>query len=258
VTTASFIENENQSLDRTFNCNGKLKIGNYTLIDQNNKSHGKINLKNAFKYSCNYTFGSIGMELGYDRLKDSAEKFMFNKDIPLNQDYDTINIKSGGISIGDKNDKAELAQNAIGQNKVAANPMTMALVTSAIANNGVMMKPYIVKEVKNPYGFKISETVPQELTESISRGTSDIIKDYMVETVKSGTGTNARIQGTTVAGKTGSAEDSSNNQSHSWFVAFAPAEDPQIAVAVIVENAGYGGGRAAEVARETIKAYLNK
>lgn len=258
VTSASFIENESQSLDKTFNCNGRLKIGNYTLTDQNNVSHGKINLKNAFKYSCNYTFGSIGMELGYDKLKDTAEKFMFNKDIPLNQDYDTINIRNGSISIGDKNDKAELAQNAIGQNKVAANPMAMALVTSAIANNGVMMKPYIVKEVKNPYGFKINEAKPEKLADSISKETSDKIKEYMVETVKSGTGTNARIQGITVAGKTGSAEDSSNKQSHSWFVAFAPAEDPQIAVAVIVENAGYGGRRAAEVARETIKAYLNK
>jgi peptidoglycan glycosyltransferase len=132
----------------------------------------------------------------------------------------------------------------------------MALVATAILNNGVIMKPYIVKQITDRYNVVLNSTKPEILSTAISSETADAIKKYMVDTVKNGTGKSARISGISVAGKTGSAENEKGEETHSWFVAFAPAEKPQIAVAVIVENAGKGGGRAAEIAREMIKAYL--
>ncbi|MDF2674565.1 MAG: penicillin-binding protein 2, partial [Clostridiales bacterium] len=182
----------------------------------------------------------------------------FNSSIGVSDIYDSINVKSGNIKIDDKNMKALIAQDAIGQHGVTTNPLHMALVTSAIANNGIMMKPSIVKEIKGTNGNLIETGKPEELQTAVSKNTANQIKEYMVDTVKSGTGARAKISGITVGGKTGSAENENHEETHSWFTAFAPAEDPQIAVAVIVEEGGVGGKRAAEIAREVIKAYLKK
>lgn len=258
VTSAAALEKEPKIANETYNCVGGLKIGNYTLSDHGGAVHGKVSLKSAFRVSCNNAFGLIGIELGYDKLKDMAEKFMFNREIKVNDLHDSIKIKAGSIKIDNKNMKALIAQDAIGQHGVTTNPLHMALVTSAIANNGVMMKPYIVKEIKDKSGNTIDKAKPEELETAVSKNTADKIKEYMVDVVKSGTGTRAKISGVTVGGKTGSAENENHEETHSWFTAFAPAEDPQIAVAVIVEEGGVGGKRAAEIAREVIKAYLKK
>jgi peptidoglycan glycosyltransferase len=132
--------------------------------------------------------------------------------------------------------------------------MVMALVTDAIANGGTIMKPYVIKEIKDRYGMNIRNAKPSVLAHALSMTNANKIKDLMIKVVKSGTGTNARIYGITVAGKTGSAED--GNKTHSWFTALAPAENPQIVVTVIVENGGLGGNKAARIAREVLKQYL--
>lgn len=259
ITASSALENIKNINSKTYNCNGKLWIGNYLLPDFGGESHGNINLEQAFKVSCNYTFGSIGLELGYDALEKTAQEFMFNREIKSNDDIDVLNIKAGTISTDKDKSKALTAQDAIGQNLVTANPMTMALVASTIANKGVMMKPYIVKMIKDRYGMKMEEKSPAILTTAISSEIADTIKNYMIEVVKSGTGTSAKIYGVTVAGKTGSAQYGDKNQyTHSWFTAFAPAENPKIAVAIIVENGGLGGQKAARIAKDLIKEYLKK
>lgn len=258
VTASAALEKDPKLAEETFNCTGGLKIGTYTLTEQGGAVHGKVSLGKAFRVSCNTTFGQLGIDIGYDALKNMAEKFMFNKKIKVNDIYDSINIRSGSINIDNKNMKALIAQDAIGQHGVTTNPLHMALVTSAIANDGVMMKPYIVKEIKDKNGSILEREKPEELERVVSKETADIIKGYMVDTVKSGTGTRAKISGITVGGKTGSAENENHEETSSWFTAFAPAEDPQIAVAVIVEEGGVGGKRAAEIAREVIKAYLKK
>lgn len=258
VTTAAVLENKAELKNEKFNCTGKLKLGDYILSCQGNRAHGKLNLEGAFKVSCNYTFGSIGIKLGYDNLQKTAESFMFNEKIKTADKKDVLNIRQGQIRIDDKKSSALIAQDAIGQHGVTANPMDMALVVSAIANKGVIMKPYVVSEIKDRYGVTINKTAPQKLKTAISSETAELIKKYMVSVVKSGTGKDARISGISIGGKTGSAENLKDKIAHSWFVALGPSEDPEIVVAVIVENAGKGGGRAAEIAREVIKAYLKK
>jgi penicillin-binding protein A len=258
ITAVSALENIPDITKNVFSCTGKLKIGGYVLSDFGGRSHGEINLQKAFEESCNYTFGQLGITLGSDNLKTTAEKFMFNRVIDDNDQFDILDINEGKIPSEEDKNKSYLAQDAIGQHNVTANPMQMALVASAIANDGVMMKPFLVKEVRDRYGVSLNQTSSEVLTEVTDKPTADIIEDYMVKVVKAGTGTNARISGITVAGKTGSAQDEKKNATHSWFVAFAPAENPEIALAVIVENGGVGGKRAAEVAREVIKSYLKK
>ena len=258
VTLSSALENHTVDMNDTFNCNGALKINDYTLKCEGNIAHGHVNVKTAFKLSCNITFGTIGMKLGFNNLKNTAEKFMFNKSIATGDMYDSVNIKSGKVTISNEKNRALTAQDSIGQNGVTANPMQMALVASAVANNGTIMKPYLIKQIKNRYGTAIDEGKSEKLSDAISQDTASQVKDCMIETVKSGTGMSARINGITVAGKTGSAEDKKDKETDSWFVAFAPAENPEIAVAVIVENAGAGGGRAASIAKDVIRTYLKK
>ena len=258
VTASAAVESIDGIQQQEFICNGGLKIGDYVLTDYGNTSHGKLDIKKGFGVSCNYTFGSIGIQLGYSRLKYYAEKFMFNKAITSRDDVDVLNIKSGSFTIDDSTNDSLVAQNAIGQNGVTTNPMHMAMVTGAIANGGVMMEPYIVKGITDRYGVGLMTDSSRVLSRAISAETAATISDYMVYTVESGTGRNAKINGVTIGGKTGSAENTQGEETHSWFVAFAPAEKPEIAVAVVVENAGTGGSRAAKIARAVIKAYLNK
>lgn len=256
VTSASALDNIPDITTKKFNCNGRLKIGNYVLTDDSNARHGNIDLERGFRVSCNYTFGSVGLLLGYNRLKETAENFMFNRAITPADGDEYLNIRAGSFKIQDANDKAYLAQNAIGQNGVTTNPMHMALVTAAIANEGVMMKPYIVEKVEDRYGIAISTSRPEILSHCCSDNSANKVKKYMVETVKSGTAGRMRISGITVGAKTGSAENTLGEETHSWLTAFAPYDNPKIAVAVIVENAGIGGGRAADIAKKTIEAYL--
>lgn len=253
VVASSAIENIKDIESRTFVCNGNIKINNYTLKDFGSERHGKINLHDALADSCNVTFGQIGMELGADRLKQEAEDFYFNNDIPFD-----LQVAQSHFPTIDKNRKDSLAQSAIGQFEVTVTPLQMLLVASAIANKGVMMKPFLVKAVTDSYGWSVKIVKPQVLAQPVKQETAQKIKSMMVDVVKEGTGRNAKINGIDVAGKTGTAEVGEGIAPHSWFIAFAPADDPKIAIAVIAENGEIGGGKAAAIAKEVISSYFKK
>lgn len=238
---------------KIFQDNGTLKIDNYVLTNFNGEKHGNINIHDALVVSSNVVFGQIGMELGVDRLREGAEKFLFNSNI----DFDLAVAQSRFPSL-DPSRRDSLAQSAIGQHDVTVTPLQMLLAASAIANDGVMMKPYLVKSITDPYGWNISTTAQQEMARPISKETADRITDMMIDVVNKGTGKNARIPGLNVAGKTGTAEVGEGQSPHSWFVAFAPADDPQIAISIIVENGETGGGKAASISKNLIKSYLNR
>lgn len=256
ITAASALENIAGIEKRSFFCDGRLRIGNYILRDHNGTAHGREDLKKSFMVSCNNTFGKLGIELGGSALKTTAGDFLFNQDINNNDENDVLHIRSGSLAIDASDTKAMLAQDAIGQNKAAANPMVMALVAASIGGGGRLMKPYAVREVSDCYGFSLSKTTPALLAKTVSPEIAEKIKSYMIGVVAGGTGVNASIKGITVAGKTGTAED--GNKTHAWFTAFAPAEHPTIAVAVIIENGGQGGRKAAVAAKAVMKQYFGK
>jgi peptidoglycan glycosyltransferase len=218
----------------------------------------KLTLAQALQVSCNVVFGEIGLKLGANKLVAQARAFGFDRQIPLETPF-----VSGSIPpVGDfANALSFVATSAIGQQDVRANPMQMALVGAAIANGGLEMVPHLVKEIRDADGRVVKTIAPQEFGRPISGQTANQLTAMMVSVVQAGTGTAAQIPGIQVAGKTGTAETTSGNP-HAWFVSFAPAENPRIAVAVVVLNGGSlgseatGGQVAAPIARAVIEAAL--
>lgn len=250
ISTLAAIETLDVDLD--YECVGTTNIDGYILKDYNERAHGVLDLHGAFVKSCNTYFGEKSLEIGKERLGSVAERFMINEKIDFDLPVKTSQFPYKG-SVGD----TELAASAIGQGKVVATPLNMAMMASAIANDGHIVRPILVKEIINKDG-RITKSITTDIISTVTGPSiANEIKDMMVEAVASGTGTNAKIKNVTVAGKTGTAENPSGN-SHSWFVGFAPAEEPRLAIAVILEEAGTTGGQgAAPIARDLFIHGLN-
>jgi peptidoglycan glycosyltransferase len=255
ITAASALENISGIMNRTFEDNGKIVFNdNESLSNYNGEVMGTLNFKGAFVHSSNVVFGTLGMELGNSKLKKTAESFNFNADTPS----DGVTIENSQFPSYGMFEQGNIAQSAIGQSSVLATPMEMALVAGTIANDGVMMKPYIVSKVLSSSGDTLKTIEPAQIRQVVSSGTAATIKDFMRAVVTDGTGTNAAIPGIAVCGKTGTADNTEGSQPHSWFIGFAPYDNPKVAVAVIVENGGQGGGTAAKIAAEVMKTALGK
>jgi penicillin-binding protein A len=211
----------------------------------------------ALQRSCNTSFGGLGMKLGADALRAQAAKFGFG---------DSLNIpmRVTPSRVPDTMNAPQTAQAAIGQFDVRVTPLQMAMVSAAIANKGVVMRPYLVKDIRSADLDVLEETSPQQLSQAVSPEVADRLTRMMEAVVDNGTATAAQVPGIKVAGKTGTAEHGSGLAPHAWFTAFAPADAPRIAVAVVVEDGGragneaFGGKVAAPIARQVIEAVMNK
>ncbi len=248
VITAAVLENP--EIDADYNCTGSITIDGYTLTDINKRGHGFLDLRRSVIVSCNTNFARMGVELGGENVTQISKRFLMDKglggDMP---------IMENRYSYSENMKPVDLATVAIGQGKLLVTPIHMAAVISTFANKGVMPVPYIVEKVKNADGMVVT-LAESEGNQIISDTIADEITDMMVAAVKEGTGKNARIHGINVAGKTGTAQNETR-MDHSWFIGFAPAEDPQIAVAVVLESEGRTGGEAAApIAREIINEAL--
>ncbi|MBZ4666735.1 penicillin-binding transpeptidase domain-containing protein [Mahella sp.] len=252
VTLASALENIQDIDSQTFTCNGYINVGDYKLSCSGNKAHGQLDITEALGVSCNTTFASIGLQLGDKLLSQTAETFLFNRTFA----WDDMTVYASNFPKEEQITDDELAKDAIGQGKVTVTPMHMAMITSAIANDGDMMQPRLVKAVENSRGRIIRRFNPKRYAHVTDKPIADEITDMMVSVVTDGTGKSARISGVDVAGKTGTAQAGGQQEDHAWFISFAPADNPSIAVAVIVENAGTGGVQAAPVARKVMKQAL--
>ena len=213
---------------------------------------GQQTLIEALTISCNTAFAQLGMDLGEDKIRAMSEAFGLDGEkyeIPLD-------VKPSVI--GDIVDDAALAQTSIGQRDVRMTPLQAALVAATVANGGVQMRPYLVDQIQAPDLTVIDSTQPEKWREPISADIAKQLTEMMTSVVANGTGRRARIDGVQVAGKTGTAENAADADDHSWFIGFAPADDPKIAVAVFVRNgAGTGGDISAPIARSVIQAYLD-
>ncbi|MBU3142525.1 penicillin-binding protein 2 [Clostridium sp. CF012] len=257
ITAISALENLPGVYNKRFQDNGSLVFnGSSSLKNYDGEVLGNIDFRTAFLHSSNVVFGSLGIELGNNALKETSEKFYFNKDTPASG----LAIENSQFPSYKSNEKGNIAQSAIGQAQVLASPMEMALVASTVANGGVMMQPMLVKEILSSKGKSLNKIAPKALGENMSKETAKIMKDLMRDVVAEGTGKSAAVPGITVSGKTGTADhkgDASKQVGpHSWFIGFAPYENPQIAIAVIVEEGGVGGGVAAKITSDMISAYL--
>jgi peptidoglycan glycosyltransferase len=212
-------------------------------------------LIDALTISCNTAFAQLGMDIGGDKLRDQAEAFGFDSTI------DKFELPQATSRFPATLDQAQTAQSAIGQYDVKVTPLQMAQVVAAIANDGRMMKPYLVQELQGPDLKRVANTEPKELGQPISSQVADELTTMMKSVVTAGTGRKAQISGVSVAGKTGTAEHGANEPPHAWFVGFAPADNPTIAIAVVVENGGgevgTGGSIAAPIAQQVMQTALD-
>ena len=243
---------ENGFEDITFEDNGEYVVGNKTFRNSGNKAYGNIDLNKAYSVSSNVAFMQLGEQLGESLVKDYMKKFGIGDKIPFE-----ISVTNSRFKYNEKLGKGDFAQLCIGQGELLVTPMQMALMTSTIANGGVMPKPYLVSKVTNSLGITVESTKPQLMKRVITPSTANKVADYMQNVVENGTGYNARISGIEVAGKTGTAENEIENKEHTWFVGFAPKDNPTIAVAVVCEYSGNtGGSDGAPVAAALFKEWL--
>ncbi len=215
----------------------------------------KVDLTRALQISCNTAFGYLGLELGGDALRSQAEKFGFGDRLNIPMPVSASVVPQGM-------NPPQSAQAAIGQFDDRVTPLQMAMVSAAIANGGVVMSPYSVKTVRAPDLSVIEQASPQQLSRAVSTDVAAQLTRMMVRVVEAGTGTRAQIPGISVAGKTGTAQHGKGLAPHAWFTSFAPANDPKVAVAVVVEDGGeagneaFGGKVAAPIAKAVMEAVL--
>ncbi|MDS1029871.1 penicillin-binding transpeptidase domain-containing protein [Bacillota bacterium LX-D] len=203
-------------------------------------------------YSSNVVFTNLALELGPEDFYTNLQNFYFNKSIPF-----ILPIKKSYVIPPRKLTSSALAQNGIGQGEMLVTPFHMALITAAIANKGIMMEPYLVQKITSPAGFTVFRNTTKDLAKPLEPEIAQLVTEGMTAVVDWGTGRNAQIPGVKVAGKTGSAQNP-NGISHAWFVGFAPADNPKIAVAVILENQGAGGTQAAPIAKSLFNIALGR
>ncbi|GAA3373333.1 penicillin-binding transpeptidase domain-containing protein [Streptomyces sannanensis] len=217
-------------------------------------------LNEAMRVSCNSVFAKLGDDVGRDDMVKMAEKFGFNSEIftPVRADASVYDKKM---------ERSSNALSAIGQYNTAATPLQMAMVTAAIANDGKLMKPYMVDRLTAPNLDVIEKTKPEEMSRPVSQKNAQLIQQMMENVVENGTGGNAKISGAQVGGKTGTAETGENNTGtpYAWFISYAKNDNGSpVAVAVVIEDSKArtgevtGGGLAAPIAKDVMKAVLGK
>jgi peptidoglycan glycosyltransferase len=217
----------------------------------------KVSLADALRFSCNVPFAQVGIQLGQDRISRQAELFGFGKSIrvPL---YVTPSVYPKNM------DDAQTGLSAFGQFDVRVTPMQMAMVASAIANGGTLMKPNLIENVLSSNLASLYQPQPSEYSKPISANTAKLLTQMMVNAVARGVSGNGQVPGVPTAGKTGTAQNGKNDPYTLWFTGFAPAENAKVAVAVVIEDGGgmgqngRGNSLAAPVARKVMAAVLGK
>ena len=216
-----------------------------------------VSLLDAMRLSCNVPFAALGVELGQDRIRKMAKDFGFGTSFRI----PTVATAS---TYPDNMDEAQTALTAFGQFDVRVTPLQMALITAAIANGGKQMNPQLIENVQSSNLALLNQTRPSEFGSPISKETADGLKRMMIAAVSNGVSGNAGVSGTVVAGKTGTAQNGTDDPYTLWFAGFAPAENPQVVVVVMVANGGgmgqNGSGNflAAPIAKKVIQAVINR
>lgn len=254
VTTLEYLrENDNDLSKYHYTCNGTFSSGRTTVSCFNHTVHGYQSYENSVTNSCNSSFANIGIGLNLDSFANTLDKLLFNEELPIAL---PSSVSSYDL-VGDGTEDA-IIQSSFGQGKTIVTPLLMNMITCAIANDGQVMEPKVIDAVKAADGTIVKSYNASAYKRLMKSTESQILKDLMVQVVKVGTASKLNNLSYSVAGKTGSAEyDSSKVFSHSWFTGFAPAENPEIAVTIIMEQAGTGSSYAVPAAKRIFDAYFD-
>ena len=240
VITALEYLNENKDYEKfKFNCTGVYTASEESIACFDRIKHGKESLKTAFAKSCNGAFASIGIELNKNKYMNLAEKFLFNKELPF-----ALTTSKSSFVLNSSSDTDEVMQTSIGQGKTQITPLHNALIASAIANNGVLMKPYTVEKITTQDGkITIQNFLPEKVGKLCSGKKAETLKDFMKAVVTEGTARKLSWLGYNIYGKTGTAEyekEDGTKGDHSWFMGFGEKNGKKIAISVVVEGEGRG------------------
>lgn len=249
LTMAAALEDGKVAPNETFTCRGSLTVNGFTMYDDSS-AHGRLDLTGALAHSCNPIFATLGTRLGLGGLKDWMKRFGL-LDPPAR-----VPLAAAGHAPAARQGHEEVAtaQAGIGQADMLVSPLGMARVAAVIGRGGTDLPPRLLKGVSRD-GRTVDEYPVGPPRRVVSQATADAVLAGMQAVVERGTGRGAALESTRVAGKTGTAENP-HGAPHAWFVGLAPAEKPRLAIAVILENKGYGGQHAAPVAREVLRAAL--
>lgn len=253
ITALEYIrENPDTYRNYSFNCSGSFSDNGDRINCYHGQSHGNEDLFKSFAKSCNSSFASMGLKLDRKQFASSLKTLMFNEDMPVN-----INYTKSRITVTEESTNADMMQAAIGQGTTGMTPIHLNMITSAIANKGTVMKPYLVEHVENNTGSVIKQFTPSSYRKLMSGEEAAVLTELMTGVVENGTATRLKGLSYTAAGKTGSAEyNNVKEDSHAWFTGFAPAENPEICVTIIIEGAGSGGDYAVPIAKRIFDAYF--
>lgn len=254
-TTLAYIRQNPDYSDYTYQCNGKYTVDNKTIHCHKNKAHGTEDLKESFANSCNSSFASLGMTLEIEQFKKMCDGLLFNTALPT-----TFESSKSSFVLSKEDSASAVMETSIGQGKTLVTPLHMALITSAIANDGILMLPYVIDYTQDNEGNIVEKYKPKEYGTLFTADEVAVLQEYMQAVVENGTAKKLSNDNYEVYGKTGSAEfSSSSNSSHSWFVGYAHQQGKaDIAVAIIVEDSGVGSEYAVPIAQEVFDEYYIK
>lgn len=253
LTTLEYLRENANYQDYHYNCQGIISMENTQIHCYDNAVHGEENLQASFAKSCNTSYANIGLGLDKTKFAGLCRELMFDADLPISYPYN----KSSFV-LNKNSNTDEVTQMAIGQGETLVTPLHMALITSAIANNGTLMRPYIIDHTENYRGVAVKKYHPTPYSSLLGENEAKKLQEFMSLVVSEGTGSKLSGQSYQAAGKTGSAEFSNTKgESHAWFTGYASTQEKgSIAITVIVENGGAGSSVAVPIAKQVFDAYF--
>lgn len=254
ITALEYIrENPDTYVNYNYQCNGHFTLDEHTIECYHGANHGSIGFTTSFAKSCNSSFANIGTSLDKTAFRETLDGLLFDQELPIK-----LNYTESSVHMEEDMSSEEMIQTSIGQGKTQITPLHLNMITCAIANDGVLMKPYVTDYVRNSSGGTVKQFSPSSYGKIMTEKEAQILTDMMNAVVEDGTARVLSGLDYTAAGKTGSAEYNSKGDSHAWFTGFAPAEDPQVCVTIIIEGAGAGGDYAVPVAKRLFDAYFEQ
>ncbi len=264
VTAAAALDSGKYSVDSTFNDPGYcIEYGERVTNYDTSSPFGNVNFTQAMVNSINSSFCEMGKKLGPPLILDYARRFGFYEDPPIDLPSGERSpsglYRNGKLLPRSLESRADPGRLAFGQERMLVTPLQMAMVAGAIGNKGIVMEPYLTDRVRKPDGSTLVKTEPNELRRAVKPEVADAIAKMMEGVVSGGTGTAAQVSGVRVGGKTGTAETGRQGRNTTWFISFAPVDDPKVAIAVVLQNqSGTGGSTAAPIAKEIMEALLRR
>ncbi len=253
ITALEYIkENPDSYSGYNYNCTGAITRGEDRIQCYHGTVHGAVDFKRSFAKSCNTSFANIGLSLDKTKFAKTLEQLLFNKELPT-----PLSSGVSRIDVSLETTDSDMMQISIGQGTTSITPLLLNMVTCAIANDGILMEPYVIDYVQSSMGEKVKTFNGSTYGKLMEPQEAEILKGLMTDVVEEGTASKLKGLSYTAAGKTGSAEFGTvKGDSHAWFTGFAPAQDPEICVTIIIEGAGAGGDYAVPIAKRIFDTYF--